>query len=109
MREALVEFFSWSWFLPETFQSYEWENPLLMVFAMQPPPQIVFFMTDGAVGGRDMMKLTNDLAAAATENGIVVNTIAMMEPKANRKNQPKNLKPVVKLKISLNMRTIKSL
>lgn len=61
----------------------DWENPLLMVFAMEPPPQIVFFMTDGAVGGRDMMKLTNDLAAAARENGIVVNTIAMMEPKAN--------------------------
>ncbi len=30
MRESLVEFFSWSWFLPETFQSYEWENPLLL-------------------------------------------------------------------------------
>jgi hypothetical protein len=62
----------------------DWENPLLMVFDMQPPPQIVFFMTDGAVGGRDMMKLTNDLAAAAKKKGIVVNTIAMMEPKANQ-------------------------
>jgi Ca-activated chloride channel family protein len=30
MRESLVEFFSWSWFLPETFRSYEWENPLLL-------------------------------------------------------------------------------
>ena len=30
MRESLVEFFSLSWFLPETFQSYEWENPLLL-------------------------------------------------------------------------------
>ena len=30
MKESLVEFFSWSWFLPETFQSYEWENPLLL-------------------------------------------------------------------------------
>lgn len=30
MREAIAEFFSWSWFLPETFQSYEWENPLLL-------------------------------------------------------------------------------
>ena len=30
MRESLVEFFSWSWFLPETIQSYEWENPLLL-------------------------------------------------------------------------------
>jgi Ca-activated chloride channel family protein len=30
MRESLVEFFSWSWFLPDTFRSYEWENPLLL-------------------------------------------------------------------------------
>jgi Ca-activated chloride channel homolog len=30
MKESLAEFFSWSWFLPETFQSYEWENPLLL-------------------------------------------------------------------------------
>lgn len=61
----------------------DWENPLLMAFDMEPPPQIVFFMTDGAVGGRDMMKLTDDLAAMAKKKGIVVNTIAMMEPKAN--------------------------
>lgn len=62
----------------------DWENPLLMAFDMEPPPQIVFFMTDGAVGGRDMMKLTDDLAAMAKKKGIVVNTIAMMEPKANQ-------------------------
>lgn len=61
----------------------DWENPLLMAFDMQPPPQIVFFMTDGAVSGRDMMGLTKDLAAMAKKKGIVVNTIAMMEPKAN--------------------------
>jgi hypothetical protein len=61
----------------------DWENPLLMAFDMEPPPQIVFFMTDGAVGGRDMMKLTKDLAAIANKKGIMVNTIAMMEPKAN--------------------------
>ncbi|MFN5331727.1 MAG: VWA domain-containing protein, partial [Bacteroidota bacterium] len=30
MIKSLAEFFSWSWFLPETFQSYEWENPLLL-------------------------------------------------------------------------------
>lgn len=29
MKEQLVEFFSWSWFLPQTFKSYEWEKPLL--------------------------------------------------------------------------------
>uniref|UniRef100_UPI004048A9E9 vWA domain-containing protein n=1 Tax=Algoriphagus sp. TaxID=1872435 RepID=UPI004048A9E9 len=30
MRESLAEFFSWSWFLPETLRSYEWENPLVL-------------------------------------------------------------------------------
>jgi Ca-activated chloride channel homolog len=29
MKEQLAEFFSWSWFLPETFKTYEWENPIL--------------------------------------------------------------------------------
>lgn len=60
----------------------DWENPLLMAFDMEPPPQLVFFMTDGAVGGRDMMALVKDLASIAKRKGIVVNTIAMMEPKA---------------------------
>jgi hypothetical protein len=60
----------------------DWENPLLMAFDMDPPPQIVFFMTDGAVGGRDMLELTKDLASIANKKGIVVNTVAMMEPKA---------------------------
>jgi hypothetical protein len=61
----------------------DWENPLLMAFDMEPPPQIIFFMTDGIVGERDMMKLTDDLASKAKKKGIMVNTIAMMEPKAN--------------------------
>jgi Ca-activated chloride channel homolog len=30
MKEQLAEFFSWSWFLPETFKSYEWEKPFLL-------------------------------------------------------------------------------
>lgn len=29
MNELLDEFFSWSWFLPETLKNYEWEKPLL--------------------------------------------------------------------------------
>jgi hypothetical protein len=60
----------------------DWEHPLLMAINADPPPQIVFFMTDGTVGGRDMIKLTNDLAAKAKKRNVVVNTIAMMEPKA---------------------------
>ena len=60
----------------------DWENPLEMAFAMDPPPQIVFFMTDGSMSGRDMMSLTRTLAAKAKTNDIVVNSIAMMEPRA---------------------------
>ncbi|WP_339866242.1 VWA domain-containing protein [uncultured Algoriphagus sp.] len=30
MREQLSEFFSWSWFQPETFKTFEWENPILL-------------------------------------------------------------------------------
>ncbi|MFN3999219.1 vWA domain-containing protein [Algoriphagus sp.] len=29
MREQLAEFFDWYWFLPETFKTFEWENPIL--------------------------------------------------------------------------------
>lgn len=30
MREQLAEFFDWYWFLPETFKTYEWDNPILL-------------------------------------------------------------------------------
>lgn len=59
----------------------DWRNPLEMAFEMDPTPQIVFFMTDGATGG-DMMKLTDSLAAKARRKGIMVNSVALMEPKA---------------------------
>ncbi|WP_193212945.1 hypothetical protein [Luteolibacter marinus] len=59
----------------------DWENPLEMAIAMEPPPQLIFFMTDGAVGG-DMVKLARKLGNRAKHRGIIVNTVAMMEPKA---------------------------
>ncbi len=60
----------------------DWENPLEMAMAMSPPPQVIFFMTDGAMGGRDMMRLTRSLASKANRSDIVVNSVALMEPKA---------------------------
>jgi Ca-activated chloride channel family protein len=30
MKKQLAEFFDWSWFLPETFKTYEWDNPILL-------------------------------------------------------------------------------
>lgn len=62
----------------------DWENPLLMAFDMEPSPELIFFMTDGEVKGRDMMALVKDLASIANRKGIIVNTIAMMEPKAEQ-------------------------
>jgi hypothetical protein len=53
-----------------------------MAFDMEPPPQIIFFMTDGQMSGRDMMDLSRDLASKAKKKNIVVNSIAMMEPLA---------------------------
>ncbi len=60
----------------------DWEDPLEMAFDMDPPPQMVFFMTDGQMSGRDMVGLSKELASKASSKGIVVNSIAMMEPKA---------------------------
>lgn len=42
MREQLSEFFSWSWFLPETFKTYEWENPILLNLIWIIPVFILF-------------------------------------------------------------------
>ena len=58
-----------------------WENPLEMALEMDPAPQIIFFMTDGAVGG-DMVKLAKRLGHRAKTKGTVINTVAMMQPKA---------------------------
>ena len=58
----------------------DWESPLEMAMAMDPPPQLIFFMTDGAMKGKSMMSLTRTLAAKAKRNGTVINSIAMMQP-----------------------------
>ena len=42
MKELLAEFFSWSWFLPETFKSYEWEKPILLNLLWIIPVLILF-------------------------------------------------------------------
>ncbi len=42
MKELLAEFFSWSWFLPETFRSYEWEKPILLNLLWIIPVLILF-------------------------------------------------------------------
>jgi hypothetical protein len=58
-----------------------WEPALTMALAMDPPPQVVFFMTDGVTGG-DAVALAKAVAAKAKAKKITINTVAMMEPRA---------------------------
>lgn len=58
-----------------------WDNPLEMALAMDPPPQVIYFMTDGAASGSD--KWARLVGAKAKAKGIKINSIAMMEPQAH--------------------------
>lgn len=59
----------------------DWEHALDMALSMDPAPQVIFFMTDGVTGG-DMVKLARRVGAKAKVKGSIINTVAMMEPKA---------------------------
>jgi len=61
-----------------------WMPPMQMAMRMDPPPQVIFFMTDGIVEGRDTVQLAEDIAAMCRAKGTVVNTVALMEPKARK-------------------------
>ena len=58
-----------------------WTPPLEMAMSMDPPPQIIFFMTDGATGG-NVVEEAKKIAAKAKSKQIIINTVAMMQPKA---------------------------
>ncbi|WAC20252.1 hypothetical protein OVA24_02510 [Luteolibacter sp. SL250] len=66
----------------KTIGGTDWEGPLEMAIAMNPPPDVVFFMTDGVMEQRDMMRLTRGIAAKAKARKVTINTVAMMEPGA---------------------------
>lgn len=57
-----------------------WDNPLHMALDMDPKPQMIYFMTDGAAGGSDVW--AKDVAKRAKEMGVTINTVAMMVPRA---------------------------
>ena len=65
-----------------TIGGTDWEAPLEMAIAMNPPPDVVFFMTDGVMEQRDMMRVTRGIAAKAKAHKVIINTVAMMEPGA---------------------------
>ena len=58
----------------------DWETPLKMAMAMEPPPEQIFFMTDGAMENRDMDRLVRGLVSIAKTKNIKINTVNMMVP-----------------------------
>lgn len=57
-----------------------WDNPLHMALDMDPPPQMIYFMTDGAASGSAAW--AKDVGDRAAEMGVVINCVAMMVPRA---------------------------
>ncbi len=53
-----------------------------MALAMEPPPEVIFFMTDGASPGTTD-KMIEDLARKARGRRTVINTMSLMEPEAD--------------------------
>ncbi len=58
-----------------------WDNPLEMALDMEPPPQVIYFMTDGSAKGSD--RWAREIGAKAKSKGIKINCVAMMQPKAH--------------------------
>ncbi len=57
-----------------------WYTPLEMALKMKPQPDVVFFMTDGLAAGTE--RVIEDLGEFARKRKIVINTIAINEPRA---------------------------
>ena len=45
---------------------------------MNPAPEVIFFMTDGAMEQRDMSRLSRGIIAKAKQKNITINTVNMM-------------------------------
>ncbi|GAA5481687.1 vWA domain-containing protein [Haloferula sargassicola] len=61
----------------------EWEHPLELALDLDPAPQVIFFMTDGAISG-DMEDFVRRFGHRAKSKGTTINTVAMMEPQAEK-------------------------
>ncbi|MGJ8697003.1 MAG: vWA domain-containing protein [Verrucomicrobiaceae bacterium] len=59
-----------------------WNHPLNMALNMEPPPQMIYFMTDGAAQGADVW--AKEVGDRAAEMGVTINCVAMMVPQAIR-------------------------
>ena len=60
-----------------------WEPALEMALRMDPQPQVIYFMTDGSAGP-ESGKTAERIGAKAKSKGIVIHTVALMEPKAHK-------------------------
>lgn len=58
-----------------------WDHPLEMALAMDPKPDIIFFMTDG-VAGKKSEEIAKDIARKARSKNVVINSVALMVPQA---------------------------
>lgn len=59
-----------------------WDNGLLMALDMNPRPQVIFFMTDGAASGSAAW--AKEVGGKAKSKGVKINCIALMEPQAHK-------------------------
>ncbi len=57
----------------------DWEKPLRKALELDPLPDVIVFMTDGNGGSLDLAK---KLAKQAKKKSIVINSVALLEPKA---------------------------
>lgn len=60
----------------------DWRAPLATALSMDPLPDVIYFMTDGACSTAD--EASKMMAHAAKSKGVRINSIAMMEPKAEK-------------------------
>lgn len=59
----------------------EWQDALEMALEMSPPPEVIYFMTDGTAGS-ETEKVARRISSKARAKGIKINCVALMEPKA---------------------------
>lgn len=57
-----------------------WKPAIDMALRMNPKPNVIFFMTDGSCGG-NMVQLGEEIGKKAKKKGVIINTVAMMDPK----------------------------
>ena len=57
-----------------------WHHPIHMALDMDPPPQTIYFMTDGSASGS--AKWAQEVGKRAKKMGVIINCVALMHPKA---------------------------